>query len=428
MQFTKFKVDNLEQFPKDLEKLLAKQLETIDEITNSNKNSYQEVLKPMQDLDNELELFFTPLSHLNSVNNSEESKKAYEESLPKLSKFSSQVSQNEKLFEKIKNITSDDLEEKKVIDNSIRDFVLSGAKLPIEQKKELEEINIKLSELSNNFFQNLLDANSAYELIIEDEKDVVGIPDSDLVLAKTQIDEKTVYKFTLQIPSYLAYMTYGINRAYREELYRAYSSRAPENAQIIDEILLLRDKEAKILGFDNYTNLSLATKDAPSAYTVIEFLEKLARLAKPQAIKELNELKAFAKKEDEIDNLQPFDVAYYSEKLKKAKFEFDENMTKPYFEQSRVLNGLLSVVSRLFGVEFKPANTPIWHETVKAFDIYKDDKVSGRIYFDLEARKEKRGGAWMHNWQTHFVDSQGEQHLPVVFIVCNFPASTATNP
>ncbi|HHH51188.1 MAG TPA: M3 family peptidase, partial [Campylobacterales bacterium] len=187
MQFTKFKVDNLEQFPKDLEKLLAKQLETIDEITNSNKNSYQEVLKPMQDLDNELELFFTPLSHLNSVNNSEESKKAYEESLPKLSKFSSQVSQNEKLFEKIKNITSDDLEEKKVIDNSIRDFVLSGAKLPIEQKKELEEINIKLSELSNNFFQNLLDANSAYELIIEDEKDVVGIPDSDLVLAKTQI-------------------------------------------------------------------------------------------------------------------------------------------------------------------------------------------------------------------------------------------------
>jgi len=428
MQFTEFKVNNLEEFPKELEELLAKQLQTIDEITNSDKNSYQEVLKPMQDLDNELELFFTPLSHLNSVNNSPKTKKAYEESLPQLSKFSSQISQNEKLFEKIKNITSNDLEEKKVIDNNVRDFVLSGAELPIEQKKELEEINIKLSELSNNFFQNLLDANNSYELIIEDEKDVIGIPDSDLALAQTQIDNKTVYKFTLQIPSYLAYMTYGVNRGYREELYRAYSSRAPQNADIIDEMLSLRDKEAKILGFDNYTDLSLATKDAPSPSTVIEFLEKLASLAKPQAIKELDELKAFAKEEDDISNLQPFDVAFYSEKLKKVKFEFDENMTKPYFEQSRVLNGLLSVVSGLFGVEFKPSNTPIWHEKVKAFDIYKDSKVSGRIYFDLEARKEKRGGAWMNNWQTHFVDSQGEKHLPVVFIVCNFPASTDENP
>ena len=428
MKFTEFKVDNLEQFPKDLEKLLAKQLETINEITNSDKISYKEVLKPMQDLDNELELFFTPLSHLNSVNNSEESKKAYEESLPQLSKFSSQIAQNEKLFEKIKSITSNDLEEKKVINNNIRDFVLSGAQLPIEQKKELEEINIKLSELSNRFSQNLLDANSAYELIIEDKKDVVGIPDSDLALAKTQIDDKIVYKFTLQIPSYLAYMTYGINRAYREELYKAYSSRAPQNAEIIDEILSLRSQEAKILGFDNYTNLSLATKDAPSALIVIEFLEKLVRLAKPQAIKELDELKIFAWEEDEIGNLQPFDIAYYSEKLKKAKFEFDENMTKPYFEQTRVLNGLLSVVSGLFGINFKSSNTPIWHKSTKVFDIYKDGKVSGRIYFDLEARKEKRGGAWMNNWQTHFIDSQGKWHLPVVFIVCNFPASTDENP
>jgi len=240
--------------------------------------------------------------------------------------------------------------------------------------------------------------------------------------------DKSVYKFTLQIPSYLAYMTYGVNREYREELYKAYSSRAPRNAEIIDEILSLRDKEAKILGFNNYTDLSLATKDAPSASVVIEFLEKLASLAKPQAIKELDELKEFAKEEDNISNLQPFDVAFYSEKLKKAKFEFDENMTKPYFEQNRVLNGLLRVVSGLFGIDFKPSNTPIWHKSAKAFDIYKEGVVSGRIYFDLEARKEKRGGAWMHNWQTHFVDSQGEKHLPVVFIVCNFPASTDENP
>ena len=430
MQFQEFKIDNLETFPKELESLLARQLESIDEITNSDKNSYAEVLKPLQDLDNELELFFTPLSHLNSVNNSEETKKAYEESLPQLSKFSSQIAQNEKLFEKIKTISSDDLEEKKVISNNIRDFVLSGAELPMEQKKELEEINMKLSELSNSFFQNLLDANNAYELIIESENDVIGIPANDLALAKTEIEDssKTVYKFTLQIPSYLAYMTYGINRGYREELYRAYSSRAPQNAEVIDEILSLKDKEVKLLGFDNYTDYSLATKDAPSASTVIDFLEELARLAKPQAIKELDELKAFALKVDNIGELQPFDIAYYSEKLKKEKFKFDENMTKPYFEKNRVLDGLLDVVSGLFNMEFKSADTPTWHTLAKPFDIYRDGQLSGRIYFDLEARKEKRGGAWMHNWQTHFIDSKGQKNLPVVFIVCNFPASTEENP
>jgi len=428
MQLKEFKIDNLENFPKKLKELLDKQLETIQEITDNNTNSYQDILKPMQDLDNELELFFTPLSHLNSVKNSKETQKAYEESLPQLSKFHSQITQNEKLFEKIKNITSNELEEKKVIENNIRDFVLSGANLPKKEKKELEEINIKLSELSNKFSQNLLDANNAYELIIENKKDVIGIPDSDLELAKTTIDGKDVYKFTLQIPSYLAYMTYGINRAYREELYRAYSTRAPQNSQIIDEILALRDKKAKILGFKNYTDLSIETKDAPSAKTVIDFLNRLAKLAKPQAIKELQELKEFALKTDNIQNLQPFDVAYYSEKLKKAKFDFDENITKPYFEQTKVLNGMLDIVSTLFKVEFKPASTSTWDIKTKVFDIYRNSKLSGRIYFDLEARKDKRGGAWMNNWQTHFIDTKNQQHLPAVFIVCNFPASTNTTP
>ena len=428
MQLEDFKIDNIKEFPQKLKELLDRQLKDIKSITDSDKNSYKEVLKPMQDLDNELELFFTPLSHLNSVKNSKETQKAYEESLPQLSKFDSQITQNEKLFEKIKNITSNELEEKKVIENNIKEFILSGAELPTKEKKELEKINIKLSELSNKFSQNLLDANNAYELIIKDEKDVVGIPDSDLELAKTTIDGKSVYKFTLQIPSYLAYMTYGINRAYREELYRAYSTRAPQNAQIIDEILSLRDKKAKLLGFENYTDLSIETKDAPSATEVIEFLNRLAKLAKPQAIKELDELKAFAFDEYNIQNLQPFDVAYYSEKLKKAKFDFDENMTKPYFEQSKVLNGMLDIVSTLFKVEFKPASTPTWDSRAKVFDIYKDSKLSGRVYFDLEARKDKRGGAWMHNWQTHFIDTKNQQHLPAVFIICNFPASTKTTP
>jgi len=428
VQFQEFKIKNLEQFPQELELLLAKQLEVIDNITKQDLDSYKDVLKPLQDLDEELGSFFTPLSHLNSVNNSEETQKAYEASIPQLSKFQSTIAQNEELFEKIKKISSDDKEEQKVIDNNIKDFILSGAELPMEQKKELEEINLKLSELSNRFSQNLLDATNEYELIIENERDVVGIPASDLELAKTEIDGKTVYKFTLQIPSYLAYMTYGVNRGYREELSRAYSSRAPKNAEVIDEILELKYKKANLLGFDNYALYSLATKDAPSTDAVIDFLEKLAQLSISQAKDELNELRDFAKRVDKIGSFASFDIAYYSEKLKKDKFDFDDSMTKPYFEQSMVLNGLLDVVSGLFEVEFREITATVWHEKVKTFDIYKSDKLSGRVYFDLEARKEKRGGAWMHDWETHFVDSHGNKHLPSVFIACNFSPSTPTQP
>ncbi len=428
MSFREFRLENLEEFPKELEILLERQLEAIDNIVDSSSSSYRDVLKPLQDLESELEIFFTPLSHLNSVNNSDKTKEAYKKSLPQISKFHSKISQNEKLFHKIESLSSNNLEESRVIKNSIRDFILSGARLSMEEKKELEEINLELSELSNSFFQNLLDANNSYELIIEDSRDIEGIPDSDLALAKRVIDGKEVYRFTLQIPSYLAYMTYGVNREYREKLYRAYSTRAPQNSKIIDKILLLRDREAKLLGFNSYTELSLETKDASSSKAVIDFLEKLLKLAKPQAIRELEELKEFAFKIDGIESLQSFDIAYYSEKLKRVKFHFDENMTKPYFEQNRVLNGLLGVVSNLFRVKFRESDTPIWDSSVKVFDIYRDNILSGRVYFDLEARKTKRGGAWMHNWQTHFINSQGERELPVVFIVANFLASTKDNP
>jgi len=428
MQFQEFKIENLEQFPKDLEKMLAEQLATIESITKNDDFTYAGVLKPLQDLDEELENFFTPLSHLNSVENSEATQKAYEESLPQLSKFSSQIAQNEALFEKIKKISSDELEPKKVIEENIKGFVLAGAELLMEQKKELEAINLKLSELGNDFSQNLLDATNAFEMIIENEKDVEGIPKSDLDLAKTEVDGKTVYKFTLQIPSYLAYMTYGQNREYREKLARAYSSRAPKNADVIDELMELRQKKAKLLGFDSYAEYSLATKDAPTTSAVVSFLEELASEASAQAIVELDELKEYARKVDNIFALQSFDVAYYSEKLKKEKFAFDDSMTKPYFEKSKVLRGMLDVVSELFSVEFKEVEVNVWNEKVNTFDIYKDNKLSGRVYFDLEARKEKRGGAWMHNWETHFVDANGEQHLPSAFIVCNFSPSTEDSP
>jgi len=426
--FQNFHIDNLKNFPKALDTLLNDQRTVINKITNSEENTYEKVLKPLQDLDEELGLFFTPLSHLNSVMNSDETQKAYEESLPLLSKFASEMAQNEALFKKIKEIKAKSDEAKTVVEHEVRDFVLSGVNLPEEKKKRMEEISLKLSELSNNFSQNLLDATNAYELIITDEKDVEGLPQSDIDAAKEEVDAKTVYKFTLQTPSYLAYMTYGPNREYRKALSKAYATRAPENAEVIDQILALKQEKAKLLGFDSYAHYALETRDASKQEDVIGFLNDLADAALPQAKNELAELKAFAQKTDSIEDLAGYDVGYYSEKLKKEKFDFDDAMTKPYFEQSKVLDGLLDIVSELFAVTFKPVDVPTWHECVKPFDIFDKGKLSGRIYFDLEARKEKRGGAWMNDWETHYVDSKGNTHLASAFIVCNFSPATKDNP
>ena len=424
--FQDFKIDNLQDFPMALEALLNKQRKTIESISTSKEESYEKILKPLQDLDEELGLFFTPLSHLNSTMNSKETQKAYEESIPLLSKFSSEIAQNEALFHKIENITTTQNEPKKVLENEIKSFILSGAKLPIEKKKRLEEISLRLSELSNDFSQNLLNATNAYELIIEDDKDVEGMLASDIEASKEEKEGKTVYKFTLQMPSYLAYMTYGNNRKYRKELSKAYATRAPENEKVIDELLVLKDEKAKLLGFNSYAHYALETRDATSEQEVVSFLEDLAKLALPKAKEELQELQTFAKKIDNIDDLAGYDSAYYSEKLKKEKFNFDDSMTKPYFEQSQVLLGMLEIVSELFDVKFTLTEVPTWHNCVKVFNIFEQEKLAGRLYFDLEARKEKRGGAWMHDWETHYKDSNDKEHIASAFIVCNFSPTTET--
>lgn len=423
-----FDITPIATFSNRLATLLDTQREAIDTITKSQKDDYATILKPMQDLEEALELFFTPLSHLNSVMNSEETQIAYEACLPLLSKFSSELAQNETLFYKIKQIQSDDPQEKRVIEHTVRDFILSGITLPNKEKKRLEEISLSLSELSNTFSQNLLNATKAYKLTIEDPNDVKGMPDADIQTSKIEIDGKTHYRFTLQTPSYLAYMTYGPNRNYRKTLSKAYSTRAPQNAEVIDKILKLKEEKAKLIGFENYAQYALESRDASTQDEVLAFLYTLADSALPQAKKELETLKKYAKESDGIEDFAGYDISYYEEKLKKAKFDFDDTMTKPYFEQSRVLQGLFDVLFELFEVKFEPIQMETWHSCVKVFDIVENGEFAGRIYFDLEARPEKQGGAWMHNWETHFVDSAGVCHFPSAFVVCNFSPSTLTLP
>ncbi len=284
-----------------------------------------------------------------------------------------------------------------------------------------------MGELSHKFSQNILEATNSFSLIIENFEDVKEIPKSDLELAKFEEDGKTKYKFTLQMPSYIAYMTYGTSREKREELYKAYTTRAPQNGEIIEEILALKDEKVKILGFKNYASYSLATKMANSEDDVINFLEELGNKAKEKAIKELEEIKQIAK-EDGVDDFRASDISFYSEKLKKAQYDIDEEYYRPYFEQNSVLNGFFTALNELFDIEFKSSNASSWDEKVKVYDILENNKTIARIYIDLEARDDKRGGAWMNNWHSYYKDSNNNINLPTAYIVGNFPQSTKDIP
>ncbi len=419
---------NLDTFIDTFTQKLDNNRKTIKKLLEIEHKTYENFIKPFEMLDERLEQFFTPLSHINAINNSQLSQKVYADSLPLLSEYSTQIGQNLEIFEAIKSIKESqypqlNTEQKRVIDLNILHFRLSGATLDDDKKKRLQEINLRKSELSNDFSQNVLDATNAYEKIITDEEDVKGLSKSDKDSAQCIIDGKKAWKFTLQLPSYIAYMTYGENEEIREELYKAYTTRAPQNSKIIDELLSLRLETAQLLGFKNYAELSLASKMAPDTDTVINFLDKLADKSKKQAQKELQALKDMSDKE-----LRSSDIAYYSQKLKKAHYEIDEEEYRPYFEQNSVVNGLFDFLQKLFDISFKKVTCKLWHEKASAYDLYVNDKLRARLYFDLEARKDKRGGAWMHNWQTHCTDEKGDEQLASTFVVCNFPSSSDTSP
>ena len=430
--FKEFHIENFENSSKLLEELLNNSRVEVEKLLEIKNKTYKNFVLPFAEIGEKINEFITPIFHLDSVKNSKITSKVYEECLPLISKYESEISQNENIYTSFKNIQSNDKStlsniQLKVLENEIRDFELSGCQLENNKKQRLEEIDLALGELSHKFSQNILEATNSFSLIIENFEDVKEIPKSDLELAKFEEDGKTKYKFTLQMPSYIAYMTYGTSREKREELYKAYTTRAPQNGEIIEKILALKDEKVKILGFKNYASYSLATKMANSEDDVINFLEELGNKAKEKAIKELEEIKQIAK-EDGIDDFRASDISFYSEKLKKAQYDIDEEYYRPYFEQNSVLNGFFTALNELFDIEFKSSNAPSWDEKVKVYDIFEKNKTIARIYIDLEARDDKRGGAWMNNWHSYYKDSNNNINLPTAYIVGNFPQSTKDIP
>ena len=430
--FKEFNLENLENSKELVENLLNENREEINELLKIENKTYKNFVLPFQEIGEKTSEFLTPIFHIDSVKNSETTTKVYEECMPVVSKYDTDISQNEDIYNALKSIQSNENSslssiQNKVLENEIRDFKLSGCHLENDKKKRLEDINLRLSELSHKFSQNLLNATNKFEMIIDNFEDVKEIPSSDLQLAKFEEDGISKYKFTLQMPSYLAYITYGTSREKREEIYKAYCIRAPENGKIIEEILALKSEKVKILGFENYAQYSLATKMASKEEDVISFLEELGLKAKSKAKEELEEIKTVALK-DNITDFRSSDMAYYSEKLKKEQYDLDEEYYRPYFEQQSVLNGFFDFLEQMFNIKFIKANTPAWDEKVKVYDLSEAGKIIARIYIDLEARKEKRGGAWMNNWHSYYKDSKGDIKLPTAYIVGNFPQSTKATP
>ena len=426
-EFRKFEC-NLETFIEELKEKTSQNETKIEDLLSLEQKNFANFVKPMEEMEEELELFFTPLSHLNSVNNSEVTQKVYSEALPIITEYSTKISQNLDLYNAYKEIyekekESLNQEQKRVLELNIQGFELSGAHLDEKTKKRLAEINLRKSELANDFSQNLLDATNAYEKIIDDPKDVEGIPPSDLAAAEFEEGGKKKWRFTLQMPSYIAYMTYGPNRDIREEIYKAYVTRAPENAAIIDELLRLRKEMSELLGFENYAQYSLATKMAKDEKTVVGFLEELLERSFAQCTNEVEDLKKFAG-----FDIAAWDTAFYSEKMKKEHYDIDEEAYRPYFEQRSVVRGLFEFLHRMFGLEFKATDEKLWHEKARSYDLYERGELRARLYLDLEARESKRGGAWMHDWQTHMRRSDDSEQLASAFVVCNFPPSSEENP
>ncbi|RLA69242.1 MAG: M3 family peptidase, partial [Epsilonproteobacteria bacterium] len=402
---------NLETFQEDLSTRLAKSREMIQTLLAQESKTYANFIKPFEMMDERLDQFFTPLSHVNSIKNSEVSQKVYSDVLPIITEYSTEVGQNLEIYQVFKTIKEAEYaalnrEQQRVIDLNILHFELSGAHLDDEKKERLKAINLRKSTLTNNFSQNLLDATNAFEYIVTDAADVKGLPQSDIDAATFEAEERTAYKFTLQMPSYIAYMTYGPSQQIREALYKAYTTRSPENADIINELLALREEMAHLLGFENFSAYSLESKMAPDTQTVISFLKELAFSSMNQANEELNALKAMTQ-----DELMSFDTAYYSEILKKEKYEIDEEEYRPYFEQNSVVEGMFEFLHHLFGISFRPVEETLWDEKATSYDLYVGEELRSRLYLDLEARKDKRGGAWMHNWQSHCTNEEDEEQL-----------------
>lgn len=404
--------------------------------------SWNELLEPLEDATESLSRSWGVISHLNSVADTPELRAAYGEMIPKVTAFFSSLGQNLALYQRFKELSQSadyanlSASQKKVIENSLRDFRLGGAELSDAEKPRFSQIQDEQALLGKAFSDHVLDATDSFVHVITDKSELAGLPEDAIAAAADTAQQKGLqgWAFTLHFPSYYPVMQYSENRALRRLMYQAYVTRASElapqyskgkidwdNTANMLEQLKLRDEEARMLGFENYAALSLAPKMASSVSEVDTFLTTFAHKAKPFAQKDWQELSEFAKTELTIDGLEPWDIAFASERLKQERYSFSENELKQYFPLPKVLDGLFQVIQTLFGVNIESANLPTWHSDVQSFSVKNaEDKVVAYFYLDPYARPGKRGGAWMDDARGRRELPNGEIQVPVAYLVCNF--------
>ncbi len=401
--------------------------------------------QPLDALDDRLSQAWSPVSHMNSVVNSEALRDAYNAQLPKLSELTTWLGQNTALYNAYQQLADSeafgslDTAQQKVITNALRDFKLAGVALADDKKQRYGELKKRLSEVTSKYSDNVLDATMAWTKLISDESELAGLPDSAKANARqlAEAKGKDGWLLNLEFPSYLPVMTYSDNRGLRQEVYTAFSTRASDqgpnggefdNSSLMDEIVALRHELAQLLDFNNYAEYSLATKMAESPDKVIEFLEDLAARSKPQAEKELAELKAFAKEVDGFEDLQAWDVAYYAEKLRQHRYAISQEALRPWFPAEKAIDGMFSVTGKLYGLTFREVQgVDTWHRDVRFYDVIRDDDVIGRFYLDPYAREHKRGGAWMDVCRTRMKYDEKVQ-LPVAYLTTNFTPPVGDKP
>ena len=443
-QFSKIKPEHVEPA---IDQLLSEARQTItSHLQSDGPYNWGNLIEPIEDAEDRLNKAWSPVSHMNSVVNSDAMRYAYNACLGKLSEYSTEVGQNRALYDAYKSIQQSqefsrlDMAQQKIISNALRDFHLSGVDLPTEKQKRYKDISQQLSKLSSQYEEHLLDATNAWRKLISNQDDLAGLPESALAQAKQSAETEGYdgWLINLQFPSYLAIMTYADNRDLRREHYEAFCTRASDqgpdagkwdNSEIMEQILALRHEKAQLLGFNNYAEYSLATKMADSTDNVVSFLEDLADKSWRQARRDLSELQDFAAREFGLHDLQTWDIGYYSEKMRQHFYQLSQEEVKTYFPATRVIPGLFAIVEKLYGLQISEIDdVDIWHPDVRFYKILdKNGELRGRFYLDLYARAKKRGGAWMDDCVCRKKTAKGLQ-TPVAYLTCNFTPPTGNQP
>jgi len=426
-----------------VEQLLGESRALLDRLlADTAEPTWENFVQPLDDAEERLSRAWSQVSHTNAVVNTPELREAYNANLTTLTAFYADLSQNESLYAKFKKIRAGATFEsysatrKKIIENELRDFRLGGAELPADKKARFKAIQEELSALSAKFEENVMDSTDAFSLYVEDESRLTGLPADARQAAREAADKdgKAGWKFTLHFPSYMPVLQYADDRKLREQLYFAYATRASEfgqpelnNTDLIAQILKLRHEAAQLLGYANYAEESLETKMAQSPTQVMDFLRSLAQRARPFAERDMAELREFAEKLG-LDELEAWDVAYVSEKLREERYAFSDQEVKQYFPEQKVLHGLFRVISTLYGVQVRKSQAPVWHADVGFYEIVDSDgQLVGQFYLDLYARDKKRGGAWMDEAITRRRKAHGIE-TPVAYLTCNFSAPVGGKP